>query len=307
MNKYLRTYLAGLAGLSLHLSGVVEKAHRRIEKSLVLPIYFHNPRKDLFEKVVVWLKKNDFTFISTQEMIRILKGQKDPRKKLVWITFDDGWQANINNVIPTIIHYNIPVSFFISTYPVEKSGFFWWTQIIRNKNKLPAKYRADTSKIWHLSWQELYAIIKDLDGNDKGFVREAMTVQEVREISKLPQVTIGSHGVHHLILTHCTEKDLISEIAQSKLALEDWTGKTVNYFCYPKGFYGKREISILEHYGYDLAATIENSVITQDTDLYVVPRHAVLDDGFFFETICHVLGIWQPIRNKWLKKNRLKL
>ena len=299
MNRHLRLFIAGTAGLALNLSGSVEKAQRRIQEGHVLPLCFHNPQKKLFKNIINWLIENGFAFISTQELNHIIRRKESPKKKMVWITFDDGWRKNIDNVIPTIIEFDIPVTLFISTYPVENSGYFWWTAVNRYKNKLPPKYRNNTSKIWRLPWPEINIIVKEIIRNEKVIQREAMTVQEVVDISKLPQVTIGCHGIHHLLTIHCSEEELVTEILDSKLTLERWVEKPVKYFSYPKGIYGKREKSILKKYGFELAASTNNYLITEDTDLYVVPRFGVLNEAYLCEAICHVLGIWQPFKNKF--------
>jgi len=305
MNRHLRLFIAGLAGLALNLSGSVGKAHGRIQAGHVLPLFFHNPQKKLFKNIINWLVENDFAFISTQELHHIIKKKEAPKKKMAWVTFDDGWRQNIDNVIPAIIEFDIPATFFISTYPVENSGYFWWSAVKRYKKKLPPPYRNDLSEIWRLPWPEIKKVIDELIGNEEGIQREAMTVEEVTRLSKLPQVTIGCHGTHHLLVTHCSENELVKEILDSKLTLESWIKMPVKYFAYPKGVYGQREKHSLKKYGYELAASTNNYLITEDPDPYVVPRFGVLNEAYFSEAICHVLGIWQPFKNMFKLSHKI--
>jgi hypothetical protein len=51
-------------------------------------------------------------------------------------------------------------------------------------------------------------------------------------------------------------------------------------------------------HGYELAAGTKHQLITQAPDRYALPRFGILNDAYFYEAICHVLGIWQPIKNK---------
>jgi peptidoglycan/xylan/chitin deacetylase (PgdA/CDA1 family) len=220
MKKKIRDITAALAGILLHISGSVGKAKKKIEREYILPLYFHNPEKKLFHNVIKWLKDNDFSLISTRELIDVIKRRETPQKRTAWITFDDGWRRNLENVIPTVVEYDVPVTFFISTYPVENSGFFWWSVINRYKKELVLRYGIKRPEIWRLSWPEIKNIVNELETNGSKMQREAMTVREVIEISKLPQVTIGSHTVHHPIVKHCSETELISEILDSKLTLE---------------------------------------------------------------------------------------
>jgi len=301
MERRIRNIFGGLLGLTLNFSGVVEKARRRIKDGHILPLYFHKPQKKLFDKIIIWLQENDFAFISTRELLSIIKRKEAPHKKMVWITFDDGWRTNIENVIPTIIKNDIPATFFVSTYPVETSGYFWWSAVKQYNKKVSSKYKRNLNELWRLPWPELKMIVDDLIKNEKVNQREAMNVQDLSDISKLQQVTIGSHGVYHLIPEQCSDKEYVLEFAESKLTLESWLGKSVKYFSYPKGIYSERERYILRECGYELAASTENSLIKNYVDPYLVPRHAVLDDGYFSEAICHVLGIWQPIKKRWSK------
>ena len=299
MNRHLRFFFAAIAGLALNFSGSVEKAHRRIQDGHVLPLYFHNPQKELFKNIINWLKKKGFAFISSRELIHILRRKEAPHQKSAWISFDDGWRENVDNVIPTLVEYDVPATFFISTYPVETSGYFWWSVVRKYNSKVSSKYKKNLTDLWQLPWIEIETIVNELLAKEKQIQREAMTFEEVIEISILPQVTIGCHGVHHLLMTRCSEDELAAEILDSKSTLERWIDKPVKYFAYPKGVFGQREKSILKKYGYELAAGTNNFLITKDTDLYVVPRFGVLNEAYFYEAICHVLGIWQPFKNKF--------
>ena len=298
MNRRIRNIAAGIAGFALNLSGFVERARRGIKDGCILPIYFHNPSGKLFKNIIHWLKDNRFFFISTKDLIDIIKRPKYTQKKLVWITFDDGWRDNLDNIIPTLIEYDIPATFFISTYPAKTSGFFWWTAVNRFKKKLPEKYRSDISEIWRRPWPEIEAVIKELIRNEKTIPREAMTIQEIIDISKLPQVTIGGHGVHHLITKHSSNDELISELIDSKIALENWIKMPVKYFSYPRGIYSQRDKPILKECGYELAASTENYLISNSTDLYAVPRFTVFDEAYYYEALCRVVGIWEPFTSR---------
>ena len=90
----------------------------------ILSIYFHNPSVREFEKVVKWLVKHNYSFITAEALILYIKGQLELDKKSVFISFDDGWQSNLE-LIPIIEKYNIPVTIFIATEPLE-SGNYWW-------------------------------------------------------------------------------------------------------------------------------------------------------------------------------------
>lgn len=304
MHRLARNIIAGFIGMILNNLGFVDTAKRKITKGCILPIYFHKPRKNLFRNIIIWLKDNNFIFISTKQLVDIIQGKLTLKEKLAWISFDDGWKHNIDNVIPTIVEYNIPATFFITTDPIENTkGLFWWSIIRKNRKKLPLKYRKNLGKLWSVPEAERRKVLDNVTRRiDRITQREAMTVQDVKDIAKLPQITIGSHTVHHAISMNCTEHELESEIRDSKIKIEKWIGKEVKYFSYPNGDFDGRERYILKKYGFELAATTENFVINANADrkldLFFVPRHAVVNDGYFCEAICHVVGVWQPFMRK---------
>ena len=294
IKRKIRNIIGCFLSYYLIFSGKLNKSLEIFEnKGLILSFYAHNPNRKLFEKCIIWLRNKGFRFISAKELVDIIEN-KQKIKKAVWLSFDDGWKVNIENVIPVLEKYNIPATFFISTKPVE-DGYFWWTVAEKYKSLLPIKFK----DLWTISENERRIIIKNLvNGKSDEIKREAMTIEDIRRISKNDLVTIGSHTVHHGITTNCTDVELEYEINNSKRKLESWTGKEVKYFSYPNGYFDGREKEILEKYGFELAATTENKFVSLESEIYFIPRFAVMSDGFFSENLCHMLGIWQPFIRK---------
>jgi peptidoglycan/xylan/chitin deacetylase (PgdA/CDA1 family) len=213
----------------------------------------------------------------------------------VWLTFDDGWKKNVTNVVPVAVEHDIPVTIFISTGPIEGNGVFWWTYAEKLSNDLPLTYKNDINMLWKIPESERKKILDDLISKHINDIpREAMTNEDVKEIAKIPQVTIGSHTVNHVITPNCTIEELDKEIGESKAKLEQWAGKKITCFTYPNGDLDGKEIDILKKYNFTLAATAENRLINPDDDIFRLPRFSI-SDGSFPEEICHMTGIWKPI------------
>ena len=62
-----------------------------------------------------------------------------------------------------------------------------------------------------------------------------LTPDELRELSMLPGVSIGSHGATHTRFTKLNKSELRDELISSKHYLEDITGKEVMAISYPHG------------------------------------------------------------------------
>lgn len=299
--KKNKKLLGGLLGLSLITIGSFSRAKKRmLSNKQITGLFFHNPSQKLFLRCIKWLKKNNFTFISTNQLLDILHIKSIPDKKLVWITFDDGWKDNITEVVPIVIKYNLPVTFFISTTPVE-NGFFWFSLARKYIQHLPPEYKRDINRLWSVPESKRKEIIRHLERKVKSvLVREAMTLEEVRYLSDIRNVTIGAHTSNHVILTRCNSSELYSELKQSKLKLEGWTGKKVDYLAYPHGAFNDEVIKNTEIIGFKLAATIEKRPISGGENPLLVPRYVVNDDAFFLELLCQMVGSWGDFFSKWV-------
>ena len=89
--------------------------------------------------------------------------------------------------------------------------------------------------------------------------QEFLTINELKEISALDNVDIGSHTVSHPYLTRLNDNQVMHELLDSKHFLEDVLGKPVRLFAYPHGDYDKRIRDLVEEAGYEIARNlIEN-------------------------------------------------
>lgn len=284
--------LGAAAGILLIMTGYVRMRKKKaLSGKYITGIFFHNPTKTLFKKCILWLKKNGYVFISTEQLVDIMGGKTAPPKGAVYITFDDGWKENIKNVIPVIIKYRVPVTFFIPTDPVE-SGIFWFDLARKYKKYLPDLYQKNVKKLWYVKESQRKKLIENLEKRFSKYMgREAMTTEDVKYISKIPYVTIGAHTVHHVITPNCNDNEIEYEVKYSKLKLEGWTGKKIKFFSYPNGDFDGREQKILKKLGIILATTVEKKFISLKDNLYFIPRFYVNDNALFPEAIYQMVGI----------------
>lgn len=278
----------------LILLGYLRKARKNsFKQGIITSIAFHNPPEKLFRKTVVWLQNRGFTFISASQLIDILSGKTECPRGAVWLSLDDGWRDNLTRVLPVVIQYEIPVTVFICTGSIE-GGAFWWRKMTRFPDLIPPELR-NVDILKKQPEEVRKQIIQHIDEAAVSPPREAMTVDEVIEISEMTQIELGAHTDTHPILPNCSEKQIEEEIVISKRKLEEWTGKNTRTFAYPNGSYDGRERKILEAEGYKLAATTDDEYGGVNSNPYLFPRHIIMDDGSFAENICHALGIWAPI------------
>jgi len=301
LKRTIRNIAGYLLAITIILRGHLKHSKQKaLQQDVITSICFHNPHKKLFRKLTLWLKKNGFVFLSSSQLIEILKKQAPCPRGAVWLSIDDGWRDNLKNVIPLAVKCNIPITIFVYTGAVEE-GAFWWRKTVQFPNLISPEYRG--VNILKSQPEEVRArIIRKIDQAGISYEREAITIEELKNISAIPQITIGAHTITHPILPNCTLKQLKEEIVESKRKLEEWTDKSVTVFAYPNGSFNGRERPVLKRHGYELAATIEEIPADINSDPYLFPRNIVMDDGSFPENLCHALGIWAPFIKR-IKRN----
>jgi peptidoglycan/xylan/chitin deacetylase (PgdA/CDA1 family) len=215
----------------------------------------------------------------------------------VLLTVDDGWKENKENIAEVAEQLQIPVTIFISTEPVEKEKRFWWTVVDDGrKNKITTK---SIGELKHIPDEEKVKIIAQIE-KELPKKRDALTVDEVKEIANGNFLTIGSHTVSHPILTQCKNEQSLFEINNSKQKLEDWLQKPVTSFAYPNGMYSEREKENLKDAGYTIAFNTIPGYVTKETlnSPFDIPRFDVLENVSLLENYCRMTGIWFQRKNK---------
>jgi len=93
-----------------------------------------------------------------------------------------------------------------------------------------------------------------------------LNTNDLRQLSKLPGVTIGSHGMSHQKLTFLNMDDLCAELRDSALRIEDIIGKKVDLISYPHGKTDRRVMDAVQEAGYRLGAGSRFGINVERTD-----------------------------------------
>jgi peptidoglycan/xylan/chitin deacetylase (PgdA/CDA1 family) len=99
--------------------------------------------------------KRHFMVVPLDEMVRNLKGIPSG-KRMIAITFDDGFRDNFYTAAPLLEKYTLPASFYIATKLIGSEDMFWWDMIqhlILYTEKLPTSLTIPISD--HLFHYEL--------------------------------------------------------------------------------------------------------------------------------------------------------
>lgn len=293
--RSVRNGAGWIAASAVRVMGGIRRASRITRQTnCSLGLFFHDPSRELFTRIITWFQAQGYNFISVDELERCFKEEMPLPRGSVWISFDDAWRRNLTHVVPLIRDWNLPVTFFVPTAEVRR-GYFWFSHALRNSDALPEPYCRDVRQLWRVPESVRRPIIDHLFATTAQPAREAMSIEEIAGLAKLPQITVGSHSVNHAILPNCDDQELRKELRDSKGELQEWTGRPIRVFSYPNGDFDIRAPQVLAETGYSLAFTIEDRAMTVNDDPYSAPRFSIMDDGSFGENLCHAFGLWAPL------------
>jgi peptidoglycan/xylan/chitin deacetylase (PgdA/CDA1 family) len=188
-----------------------------------------------FARQMAWLRLLGYRGLSMAELHPYLTGEQEG--KVVGITFDDGYQNNIENALPELERHG----FSATCYAV--SGLLGKTNV----------------------WDKNLGIPQV----------PLMTEAHVRQWVAGGQ-DIGSHTHHHLDLTGADDAACRSDIAMGKACLEAVTDRAVDHFCYPYGRYETRHALMAGEAGFKTATTTQRGRCHAQTDFFQLPRVPVL-------------------------------
>lgn len=247
---------------------------------------------------------SEFNIVSLSEALGLIDGRscEDDRPVAV-ITFDDGYSGNRSTLLPVIESLNIPVTVFVATKAVQDRLVYWYDRLISALQSDKAVeldlaglglglYRINREKGAE-NWREIQRLlsglktfeplkrtraVEDILGSLAGLSEkdhyrlEHLSVEEVRELSESPLVTIGAHSHCHNILTQLSREELRESVKRSKLLLQEWTGRNVTFFSYPNGNYDEKVIDAVKAEGFECSVTTEPRAWDKADSAFTIPR-----------------------------------
>ena len=123
-----------------------------------------------------------------------------------------------------------------------------------------------------------------------------LSKSELIELSCMPGASIGSHGVSHIALTQCSDRQLRGELIDSKHYIEDIIGKEVSSIGYPYGLVDQRVVDATREAGYKLGGTSYNDKNDENSELLFLSRTCIFDSDNLQVFKQKANGYWD-----WLK------
>ncbi len=250
--------------------------------------------QDIFEDQIKFLK-NRFKILSLNELKKHIEEKN--KNFAISITFDDGYQDNINLALPILEKHNVPAAIFVITRFLQKKDFMWWYFLWENLNKqefiyfnskkIEIKNERDivnwfgliSKKVINLSYEDQKQYLFKVFGNEinYNFKHLIFDFEQLINLSKHELIEIGSHTLTHAKLTSLNSSDIYNELKNSKEIIEKKIRKKVNFLAYPYGSQNEvnnQIIEIAKQAGYEMAFSTKRPFQQKDI-FFDIPRYNI--------------------------------
>jgi peptidoglycan/xylan/chitin deacetylase (PgdA/CDA1 family) len=252
---------------------------------------------ETFCKQIDYLNKA-FGIISMDEAIDSSQARNHPTRTRIVLTFDDGLRSMFLQAYPFLKQQRIPATVYVCPGLIERGGWLWNHEVYARLSDLHSgRVSAIASRIGTerstprplVEWMKKLPFARRLQVED--LIRQEtpdfrptaeqhqrydlMTWEELRQMDP-SLVTIGSHSMHHSILTSTDGAELEYEIVESRRLLESMLKAKVQHFCFPNGDYDGTSMRIVTQNYASATLTVEG-VVKADTSPFELPRVPIAD------------------------------
>lgn len=214
-----------------------------------------------FARQMDYVKKS-FNIITCERLAAYLRGEEKLPPRAAIITFDDGYNDNLQYAYPILRKRGLSAVIFLTTNFMSSDSPFYWDLVaycFYHAKKDNAFLPLTGSCSWHdgpsrelimLRWIEAAKKIPETEKRHaieqiaealkvaiptQVFSNLYLTWNQVREMSQSGVIEFGSHTENHPILTRIPLEQAKREIEGSKKRIEEEIGKRVISLAYPNG------------------------------------------------------------------------
>jgi peptidoglycan/xylan/chitin deacetylase (PgdA/CDA1 family) len=262
-------------------------------------------RESDFLRQIEYLDRH-YELVSLDQAITRTSGTTCSERPMAVVTFDDGGYGNSSVLLPIIESLKVPVTIYVATGQVIDAISPWFDQVInavQTEHPVTLDLRQHGLGVYAINrtrgsknWVQIQRLLHDLKvlvpskrADVVGTVLEQlqtephrgnarvkpMSIDEVKQLSACPYVTLGAHSHCHSILTQLSVCDAEESVRKSKALVEQWTGRTADHFAYPNGSYNDELTAVIGRAGFRSAVTTEPRTWDRGDSLLRIPRIGV--------------------------------
>lgn len=252
---------------------------------------------DHLEHLILSYMDAGYRFVSIDSIVERINKMRWPwQKKMVNISFDDGFRDIYEYAYPIFKKYNIPFTIYLTTALPEGKAELWWIKLERLINQYTTlivqgeEYRCKTmeeknqvfndlmQRIYHCSdtpskvfgkWFANYQI--DMDNL-------TLTWDELAEMLSSGLLTPGSHTQSHPMLTKIPTDEVRTELKESKTIIEQHLSIPINHFSYPHSAYNMEIANELRLVGYKSATLGYGGSIRRGMNSMLLNRNYIVQE-----------------------------
>ena len=246
-----------------------------------------------FERIISEISKTH-EFVSLEEIVSWLEGEKDLPEKAVAVTFDDGYRSTKEKALPILEKFSVPATVYIPSnfLDIDSMYNFRLVEFLEENSEISFGFDGEDFSFDLESVQEEKKAYEEIKGNlenlevserqefldnlgaGKSGSGKLMDEEEIKELDENELISIGAHSTEHRRLTDLKLEDARKSIVESKSSLERILGHEVSSFSFPFGSKNRKLVKAVEEAGF------ENAVVTEEREIserdwrkvYRIPR-----------------------------------
>ncbi|CAN5515562.1 polysaccharide deacetylase family protein [soil metagenome] len=263
------------------------------------------------DQVILHTRARGFDLVSLEEAVARIANRPSMSRPFAVFTIDDGYRDNLTHAWPVFRRHHCPFTIFVAPAIADGVCELWWRgleAVIAGTKRLTCKIGGTTFDLGCVTdaekqsaFEALYWPVRSMDEYEqRRWIRslcdvhgvsldaicsaEAMSWDELREISADPLCSIGAHTINHYALAKLSPGDVLREAVESRVRIAHELGRTPRYFAFPYGdetAAGPRDFELIREAGYEAALTTRKGLIFPGhrAHLTALPRVS-LNGGF---------------------------
>lgn len=281
----------------------------------------------VFDRQLAYIRRH-FVPRCLSDVVDRLRNGLSLEPRTVVVTVDDGYGDFKEYCYPLLQRHRVPATVFLVSEFVEQRIWLWFdvihyavhaTTLDRATVELPCgRVELDLSTVEarNASWERVADACLRLSPRHRAEVladleralRVSLPAVPTEAYAPLtwdqihamdPElVEYGAQTRTHPILAHCSDQELLDEIAGCKTALETRLGRPVRCFCYPNGGvndYDARAVAAVRAAGFDAAVTAHALMVRPGADVYQLPRLPTSGDEAHFRSAVNGLDALRSV------------